>query len=85
VRAAPGGEALIGPYVGRLMDHLPMTDPDWDFLQWALEQVRGDAWGTPWVITSEYRGVGGAWEAVTFTDVLQSQVPRMYNMVHAPA
>jgi uncharacterized protein (UPF0276 family) len=83
VRAAGVDDAVLGPYAGHMMDHLPMTAPDWEFLQWALAQISVGTWRIPWVITCEYGGVGGAWEAVTFTDVLRSQVPHMYNMVHS--
>ena len=83
VRAAAGGEAMIEPYLGRLMDHLPLTAADWEFLRWAMAQVRRGAWSAPWVVTLEYGGVGGPWEAVTDVDVLRSQVPLVYNTVHA--
>ena len=82
VRAAGVSDGVLGPYADHIMDHLPMTDPDWEFLQWALTEMRSGRWSAPWVITCEYGGVGGAWEAVTFTDALQSQVPQMYDMVH---
>lgn len=68
-------------YVGRLMDHLPMTEQDWDFTTWALEQAREGVWGRPWVVAMEYGGVGPLWAAVTEEDVVAAQVPRLYHLV----
>jgi len=68
-------------YVGRLMDHLPMTDLDWYFTTWALDQVREGEWGRPWAIAFEYGGVGPLWEAVTEEGVVAEQVPRLYQLV----
>ena len=68
-------------YVGRPMDHLPLTDFDWAFTAWALAQVRAGRWGRPWVVALEYGGVGPLWEAVTEEEVLAAQVPRLYELV----
>jgi uncharacterized protein (UPF0276 family) len=68
-------------YAGRWMDHLPMTDPDWDFFAWALQQIRAGAWATPEIIAFEYGGVGKVWQAVTDADMLATQIPRMAKMI----
>ncbi len=75
-------EATIGRFAGRLQDHLPMTDPDWELLDWVLGHIQCGAWGTPWAISFEYGGIGGMWEALVDAEVLESQVPRLYAMVH---
>jgi uncharacterized protein (UPF0276 family) len=72
---------------GALLDHLPLTDEDWAFYAWALEQVHGGAWGQPWIATLEYGGVGAIWELLTEQSALAEQVPRLYALVknHASA
>lgn len=66
---------------GRLFDHLPMTDDDWLFFEWAMEQVQAGKWHNPWIVTFEYGGVGALWEAVTDADALRHQVPRLCRAV----
>ena len=33
-------ERIIQRFEGQVRDHLPMTNPDWGFFGWALEQIR---------------------------------------------
>lgn len=66
---------------GRPFDHLPMTDDDWLFFEWAMAQVQAGTWRSPWIVTFEYGGVGEMWEAVTDMDALREQVPRLYGTV----
>ncbi len=72
---------LVAPFVGRLMDHLPLTEADWAFTARAVEQVRQGAWGAPWAVALEYGGVGPLWEASTDAAVLEEQVPRLYDLI----
>jgi hypothetical protein len=58
-----------------------MTDEDWAFYGWAIEQLRDGAWKQPHMFSLEYGGVGALWQAMTDTDVLAAQVPRLYEMV----
>lgn len=67
---------------GRMIDHLPMTDADWAFFDWALSRIRDGAWQTPEIVAYEYGGVGRDFEAVTLREELAAQVPRLYAMVH---
>jgi uncharacterized protein len=76
-------QALIDGWRGRLIDHLPMTDADWEFFDWALGRIRTGAWGTPEIIAFEYGGVGPEFEAMTVREELAVQVPRLYAMVHS--
>lgn len=74
-------ENAIQVYAGHETDHLPMTEPDWSFGDWALQQIRAGAWREPWVVSFEYGGVGGAWEALAERAVLEKDVPRLGEMV----
>jgi uncharacterized protein (UPF0276 family) len=66
---------------GRLVDHLPLADGDWDFCEWAMQEVRRGAWREPWVVALEYGGVGGLWEMTADRDHLAEQVPRLCGIV----
>ena len=66
---------------GQWVDHLPLVDGDWDFYQWALDQVHRGRWGEPWIATLEYGGVRGIWELLTDRAVLAEQVPRLHGLV----
>ena len=72
---------VIQRFTGSLQDHFPMTDEDWEFCVWAMEQARGGVWGHPWMMTFEYGGDGGLSGAVTEANVLVEQVPRLYALV----
>ena len=81
LRQAGVDEGTIQHYAGRLLDHLPMTDPDWELSTWSMEQVHSAAWGQPWVVTFEYGGVGRLFKAITDAGVLAEQIPRLYALV----
>lgn len=76
----PADSEFLQRYGGGPMDHLPMTDTDWDVLAWAIEQIRSGAWSTPWVGGFEYSGTG-LWQTVTKTEVLREQLPRLYHLL----
>jgi len=82
IRQAGVDAAFIQRFAGRLVDHLPMTDEDWELLSWVMSQIHGGAWGQPWVVTFEYGGVGPLYEAVTRPDALAEQIPRLYKLVN---
>ncbi len=69
-------------FAGRQLDHLPMTDEDWALIEWSIQQVRDGRWGKPWAIAFECGGVSPLWELITDSDVLERQVPRLYNLIH---
>jgi uncharacterized protein (UPF0276 family) len=77
LRRAGVPEDKISRFEGHLLDHLPMTDADWPFLSWSLDQIQQGNWGTPWVVTFEYGGVNSWWEAITDPQVIVDQVARM--------
>jgi len=70
--------------MGHYVDHLPMTGGDWEYLSWSVEQIESGKWAEPWTITFEYGGVGGMFAPITDREVIQLQVPRMYELVHGP-
>lgn len=74
-------EQTIALFRNRLIDHLPMTDADWEFWAWAMHELRAGKWGAPWIVAFEYGGVGALWEATTKRDVLLAQVPRLYASI----
>lgn len=74
-------QQIIEQYRGHYVDHLPMTDSDWAFFTWSLGQIENGIWSEPWVITLEYGGIGGMFAPITDREVLQRQVPRMYDLV----
>lgn len=83
LRGAGLSENIVAQFAGRWQDHLPFTDADWKFTAWSLDQIAHGRWGHPWIIALEYGGVGPLWEAITDTDILAAQVPRLAAMVHA--
>lgn len=69
-------------YSGHPLDHLPMTEPDWEFVSQSVEQIHSGKWATPWIASFEYGGVGSLWQALTDQTTLHEQIPRLYNLVH---
>lgn len=82
--AETGGmpQPTIDHWRGNLIDHLPMTDQDWDVFDWAMGRIRDGAWATPEIVAFEYGGIGPEFEAVMLREELAAQVPRFYGMVH---
>jgi hypothetical protein len=80
--AAGFHDTIFHPWAGKLMDHLPLRDEDWEFLDWALGNVHNGTWATPDIVALEYGGVGGVWEIMGEYDVYLSQIPRLAAMVH---
>jgi uncharacterized protein (UPF0276 family) len=68
-------------YKNRLMDHLPLTETDWQFVSWALAEIHHGRWAKPWLAALEYGGVGSLYEAVTEIEVLEEQVPRLQKLI----
>jgi len=81
VRQAGALTGWIAGCEGKVIDHLPMTVSDWEFVRWALENVRVGAWRAPRVVAFEYGGIGAWFSAVTDAGVLREQVPRLHALV----
>jgi len=77
---APHDDAELEAMRGEWIDHVPMIEWDWPYMEWAAEMLKNGRWASPWVVSLEYGGVGGLFEAVTETAVLTEQVPRLYEI-----
>lgn len=69
---------------GILTDHFGMEAEAWEGFDWALQNIRAGAWRTPEVIAFEYGGVGDPFSWRTEKSVLESDVPRLFQMIHHP-
>jgi hypothetical protein len=81
VRQAVDALGPLEHLFGRPVDHLPMTEPDWELFRWAMTQIHSGAWPQPWVVTFEVGGTGPLFSALTDADVLAEQLPRVQSMV----
>jgi hypothetical protein len=72
----------IARFTGRRYDHLPLLEEDWNWVAWAIEQIHTTAWRTPEIVAFEYGGVGNFWAALSLPEVLEEQIPRLYQLVH---
>lgn len=68
---------------GRLVDHLPFTPRDWDYLGWCLDQIKAGAWHAPDVVAFEFGGIGGIWEKLADRKIIHEQVNRLHAVVQA--
>lgn len=75
-------DTLYDDLIGLPVDHLPFTEVDWPFIEWSMAQIASGIWGTPWVVTYEYGGIGGFWEAISDPEAMADGVPRLYKTVH---
>jgi uncharacterized protein (UPF0276 family) len=81
MREAGVNDATAQKFRGHLLDHLPMTAADWEFVSWAMAQVHNGIWRTPEIVAFEYGGIGPVFQAFTNTETLAEQVPRLYQLV----
>jgi hypothetical protein len=65
---------------GQPLDHLPMTEPDWEPLGWVAGNIYNGAWPQPWAVTLEFGGTGPLFSALTDADSLAEQMPRVRAM-----
>jgi len=72
--------AMIENISGRLMDHLPLIDNDWEAMRWAADAIRQGVWNTPDIVALECGGYGPFWQATLDENALAEQVPRLYEM-----
>jgi uncharacterized protein len=73
----------IKPFGGILTDHFAMDEADWNLLSWALKEIKAGSWRKPEIVAFEYGGVGKTFVWRTDIDVIRTQVPKLYEMVHA--
>ena len=81
LRQAGTAQDIIQRFEGTLIDHLPMTDEDWPFLDWTFDRIREGVWDKPWAVSFEYGGIGSWWEIITDPHILETQIPRMRRML----
>lgn len=72
----------IKKHGGILTDHFELSQEDWLVFEWALNKIREGYWPQPRIIAFEYGGVGSTFVWRTNQDVLQDQVPILYEMIH---
>lgn len=72
----------IKRHSGTLTDHFEMNEPDWEILSWALDEIKKGNWREPEIIAFEYGGVGDVFVWRTEVEVLKTQLPKLYEMVH---
>ena len=72
------GLAEVG---GVLVDHEPLTEQDWEDVEWAMERIRRGDWPEPWMVALEYGGVGGPYLHRSDAKVIEEQVPRLRELV----
>ena len=73
----------VHPWENGLRDHLPMLEQDWLALDWVFGRIRDGDWAPAWMLAFEYGGVGEKFAWRSDPQVIASQAPRLYEMVHA--
>ena len=69
---------------GHLMDHLPVLEADWPWLDWVLDGIENKAWGQPHMLAFEYGGDGHEFfDAHSDSAVIARDVPRLYDLCHS--
>ncbi len=67
---------------GYWMDHLPLLDEDWPWLDWVIEKINVREWGQPHLLAFEYGGTGKFFERFSDLKAMTEQVPRLYDTCH---
>ena len=73
----------IRPHNGILTDHFQLMPDDWHLFKWALDEIRAGNWQEPSVVAFEYGGIGAPFVWRTEYEFLKTQIPKLYEMVHA--
>lgn len=68
---------------GRLLDHMPFSNEDWKWIEWAMDRIHSGAWATPWCVAFEYGGIGKPFAWRSEKRVIEEQFPRLHELVHA--
>ena len=64
-----------------LQDHQSILDANWPLLDWVLARVQSGEWSLPWMLAFEYGGVGPAFDWRCDPQVIEQQVPLLYERV----
>ncbi|RDW20435.1 DUF692 family multinuclear iron-containing protein [Oceanobacillus chungangensis] len=65
----------------KLYEHMPLSDANWQLVEWAMENIKQEIWPEPWVVSYEYGGVGPKLEWRSESKVMEEQVPRLYALM----
>ncbi|WP_162800359.1 DUF692 family multinuclear iron-containing protein [Oceanobacillus zhaokaii] len=65
----------------KLYEHMPLSDANWQLVEWALDNIKQGTWPEPWVVSYEYGGVGPKLEWRSESKVMAEQVPRLFELV----
>ncbi len=68
---------------GRLREHMPLSEDDWDLLAWCLGEIRRGHWARPWIESLEYGGIGPLMEWRSQASVLTKQGFRLLGIVRS--
>jgi uncharacterized protein (UPF0276 family) len=71
----------VKSYNGYLTDHFELQEADWQFAQWAIANIKSGHWQEPHVVAFEYGGVGEIFAWRTSQAVLETQIPRMAQLI----
>ena len=52
-------------------------------LDWVLERIKSGQWASPWLLAFEYGGVGEKFAYRSNPQVIEEQVPQLYERVKA--
>ena len=64
-----------------LQDHQSILDANWPLLDWVLARVQSGEWSPAWLLAFEYGGVGPAFDWRCNPQVIEQQVPLLYERV----
>ncbi len=65
---------------GVRQDHYELLPDDWTMVEWVIEQIREGKWNTPDVMAFEYGGLGSMFESRSKIEIIEEQVPRLYDL-----
>lgn len=72
----------IKRHAGILTDHFELLQEDWELLEWALAEIRAGCWREPRLVAFEYGGIGDVFFWRTDINILRTQIPRLFEMLH---
>ena len=67
---------------GFLRDHMEIQPRDWQILDWVLDCIHTEIWSQPDMLAFEYGGVGDFFGKYSDSDVIETQIPQLYSLVH---
>lgn len=68
---------------GVRQDHYELLPDDWAMVEWVIEQIRDGDWHPPDIMAFEYGGIGPLFEPRSKIEVIEAQVPRLYQLAQS--